>query len=117
VISSGGLLKEIPRPNFSLAFAGRDDDESKYEALLRGHHHTTDLHWHVRDIQGCFQPWDEHLRVHLLSPGSWLPHLAAYSSSTKVCIAIIFVSLNSDPFDYVCFVGKMHDQPCHLGCS
>jgi hypothetical protein len=25
------------------------------------------------------------LRVHLLSPGSWLPHLAAYSSSTKVC--------------------------------
>ncbi|BAT17391.1 Os12g0518200, partial [Oryza sativa Japonica Group] len=59
------------------------DGESKYEALFCRHHRSTDLHWHVCDIQGCFQPRNEHLHLHLLSPSSWLPHLAACSSSTK----------------------------------
>lgn len=61
------------------------DGESKYEALFCRHRRPTDLYWHVCDIQGCFQPRDEHLHLRLLSPGSWLPHLVAYSSSTKVC--------------------------------
>ena len=61
------------------------DGESKYEALFYRHHRPTDFHWHVCDIQSCFQPRDEHLHLHLLSPGSWIPRLAAYSSFTKVC--------------------------------
>jgi hypothetical protein len=85
----------------------------KYEALLRGHHNIADLHWHVRDIEGCFQPGDEHLHLHLLSPDSWLSHLVAYSSSTKVQSISLYILYmlyiyclvllrNIDLLDYIC---------------
>lgn len=47
------------------------------EAIFHCYHHTGDLHWPVRRHQGSLQPWDEHLHLHLLPPGSCLRTTAA----------------------------------------